>query len=219
MQGVEEAFQDYLTFAKKSVGDRKGERTRNKACDTLNEMLRMRGLSRQQEWPHTLHELNEKVDGVEVFKWFRDEKQTAAPTLVLFVTDKIGVSSAKEIVQHVIPLRLGTLVFVVFGKITTPAKKEIELSLGTSVTVQTFATSELQTVAPNHALVPKQRRLGPEEAKALLNRFSVTKKQLPRVRLADPIVKFYGWKKGDVIHSVRVLGGALQPIDYYRIVC
>jgi DNA-directed RNA polymerase subunit H (RpoH/RPB5) len=182
-------------------------------------MFRMRRLVAipEQEWPESLHELNKNVDGAEAFKLLRGPKQRET-TLVLFVTGKIGVSSAKEIVQHVTPLRVGTLVFVVFGKITTPAKKEIALSLGAGVAVQTFAESELQSVVPNHALVPKQRRLSPEEAKAFLRRLSVTEKQLPRVRFTDPIAKFYGWRKGDIIHSLRVIGGALQPIDYYRIV-
>lgn len=69
----------------------------------------------------------------------------------------------------------------------------------------------------NHELVPKQEIAKKDEVDELLKKYNITKEQLPKIRLKDPIAKRIGAKDGDVIKVTRKSPTAGVSI-YYRIV-
>ncbi len=69
----------------------------------------------------------------------------------------------------------------------------------------------------NHELVPKHEILSEEEAQELLEKPGISKKQLPRIYVSDPVAKILGAKPGDVIKITRKSPTAGESI-YYRVV-
>ena len=66
-------------------------------------------------------------------------------------------------------------------------------------------------------LVPKHEIISEEEKVALLNKYKISLKQLPKILSSDPIVKAIGAKVGDVIKITRNEIGIGHTL-YYRVV-
>lgn len=67
-----------------------------------------------------------------------------------------------------------------------------------------------------HVLVSRQTVVVPP---SILDRLKITPDKLPKMSSKDPIAVWFGWKAGTVVKSRRVLGGVMEPHDYYREVC
>lgn len=68
-----------------------------------------------------------------------------------------------------------------------------------------------------HELVPEHELLGPEEAQKILDKYKITREQLPKILLIDPAIKHLEPKVGDVIRILRTskfIGNSV----YYRVV-
>jgi DNA-directed RNA polymerase subunit H (RpoH/RPB5) len=78
------------------------------------------------------------------------------------------------------------------SKCSPQAKKEV------SVKAQLFIFDELLIDLPRHILVSKHTVVQPEKAKEYLGQ-SFEPKDLPRILLSDPIVKWYNYKLNDII--------------------
>lgn len=55
----------------------------------------------------------------------------------------------------------------------------------------------------NHILVPKHSKLGEKETKTLLEKYKITKKELPRILKKDAVLNDLNVKPGDVIKIER----------------
>lgn len=67
-----------------------------------------------------------------------------------------------------------------------------------------------------HVLVSRQTVVS---APSTLDRLKISADKLPKMSSKDPIAVWFGWKPGTVVKSRRVLGGVMEPHDYYREVC
>ena len=68
-----------------------------------------------------------------------------------------------------------------------------------------------------HFLVPQHIRLTDEQKKQMLNRFNISIKQLPMIKVTDPVIKEMNCKVGEVI-QVRRNSPTAKETDYYRVV-
>ncbi len=68
-----------------------------------------------------------------------------------------------------------------------------------------------------HRLVPKARILNEDEVKALLEKYKIEKRQLPKILVSDPMAKALGAKPGDVLEIERNSYTAGKAL-YYRVV-
>lgn len=68
-----------------------------------------------------------------------------------------------------------------------------------------------------HILVPKHTKLSEEEAKKVLEKFNVGKRQLPMIRPLDPALRGMDAKPGDVIKIERESPTAGKS-EFYRVV-
>jgi DNA-directed RNA polymerase subunit H len=66
-------------------------------------------------------------------------------------------------------------------------------------------------------LSPKYRVIKPEDAAALLEKFHITTKELPKIKLTDPAVKKLNANEGDIIEIMRASMTAGEA-KYYRFV-
>jgi len=68
-----------------------------------------------------------------------------------------------------------------------------------------------------HQLVPKHEVIPDKEVEDVLKKFDLTKDQLPKVLITDPVVKRIGAKVGDVLKITRESPTA-GTSEFYRLV-
>ncbi len=66
-----------------------------------------------------------------------------------------------------------------------------------------------------HNLQPKHTKLQDTDIKKLLDKYNISRSQLPKIRSDDPALP-EGSQPGDVIQIDRVIGGKVVP--YFRVV-
>ncbi len=68
-----------------------------------------------------------------------------------------------------------------------------------------------------HELVPKHSKASEAEQAKLFEKFSIEKKQLPKITISDPAIQKLDVKEGDVIKVKRASPTAGETV-YYRLV-
>ncbi|HDM36720.1 MAG TPA: DNA-directed RNA polymerase subunit H [Candidatus Syntrophoarchaeum butanivorans] len=66
----------------------------------------------------------------------------------------------------------------------------------------------------DHELVPKHEVLTEEEEKAVLRKYKVSKRQLPKIKYSDPIAREIGAEVGQIIKITRDSKTAGKSIAY-----
>ena len=75
----------------------------------------------------------------------------------------------------------------------------------------------------NHMLVPEHKPATKEEIAAVMERYKITRHQLPKIRRTDPAIKamekqYGGVKSGDIVKIVRVSSIAGMTIAYRLVI-
>ncbi|KAL1191551.1 DNA-directed RNA polymerase V subunit 5A [Cardamine amara subsp. amara] len=112
-------------------------------------------------------------------------------------TGTVKVNTVRNIAAEI--LSQGTitgLILILQSHVTNQALKAIELF---SFKVETFQITDLLVNITKHVLRPQHRVLNDNEKTALLEKFNIEEKQLPRISKKDSIVRYYGLQKGQVM--------------------
>ena len=104
-------------------------------------------------------------------------------------------------------------ILVINGKFSNFAKQTLA-EVSQSFTIEHFLENELLVDITEHELVPQHVVLSDEEKAALLARYKLKEAQLPRIQLGDPIARFFGMTRGQVVKIIRPSETAGRYVTY-----
>eukprot|EP00053_Salpingoeca_punica_P004701 m.50457 g.50457 ORF g.50457 m.50457 type:complete len:212 (+) comp12907_c0_seq1:241-876(+) len=127
---------------------------------------------------------------------------------------KIGVKSIRNCVIRMDETSVKRALIVLQSGMTPSAKKALLECAESGQLIQPFEEEELIVNITKHELVPRHVLLNEEEKADLLLRYKLKEQQLPRIKAADPVVRYYGYKRGQVVKIIRPSPIAGRSITY-----
>ncbi|KAI9227993.1 MAG: RNA polymerase Rpb5, C-terminal domain-containing protein [Piptocephalis tieghemiana] len=125
----------------------------------------------------------------------------------------VGIKTARKICERMIlqGVRRG---IIVYQQSMTPSASKVVTATARKVEVEVFSESELLVNVTHHTLVPKHIVLSEAEKATLLQRYRLQESQLPRIQSIDPVARYFGLKRGQVVKIVRPSETAGRYLTY-----
>mmetsp|Transcript_12517 Transcript_12517/g.43806 ORF Transcript_12517/g.43806 Transcript_12517/m.43806 type:complete len:235 (-) Transcript_12517:63-767(-) len=202
---------------------------------TTCSMLRKRGYEVESRYDMTLEQFTEKyadegrtsINPEDIYIYAAKpgavESGQRDQMLVFFPSGKnVGVKHVTDYHERmqkgeneVGPVRRAIL--VVEDKLTSKARTAIA-DIQPKWKIEHFKLSELLVDITEHVLVPKHQVLNEDEKAALLERYKLQEHQLPRIQITDPVARFYGMARGQVVKIVRSSETAGRYVTYRLVI-
>lgn len=103
---------------------------------------------------------------------------------------------------------------IIYRQSLTPSAAKVMSSMAPKYFLEKFSESELIVNITEHKLVPQHIVLSEEEKKSLLERYRLKETQLPRILMDDPIARYYGLRRGQVVKILRASETAGRYVTY-----
>jgi DNA-directed RNA polymerase I, II, and III subunit RPABC1 len=113
----------------------------------------------------------------------------------------LGTAPVKTFISYIHEHHFYTGILVNSGNVTTNAYKLIPPAL--PAIIEIFQEADLLVNITRHELVPTHLLLSKIEKKELLERYRLKETQLPRIQVNDPVAKYLGLRRGQVVKIVR----------------
>ncbi|XP_074641745.1 DNA-directed RNA polymerases I, II, and III subunit RPABC1-like [Tubulanus polymorphus] len=137
---------------------------------------------------------------------------------VFFPEDpKVGIKTVKSYCQTMQKENIHRALIVVQTGMTPSAKQSL-VDMAPKYILEQFLESELLVNITEHQLVPEHVLMTPEEKKELLERYKLKESQLPRIQVGDPVARYFGLKRGQVVKIIRPSETAGRYITYRLVV-
>ncbi|EEY14973.1 DNA-directed RNA polymerases I like protein [Verticillium longisporum] len=126
------------------------------------------------------------------------------PIYIEFIAEQgsLGVQHLRRFVQHVLEGHFKAGIMVTSSPLTSAGRKQL-LSLESFARIECFLEEDLLVNITHHELVPKHILLSTDEKAALLKRYRLKETQLPRIKREDPVARYLGLKRGNVVKIIR----------------
>lgn len=103
---------------------------------------------------------------------------------------------------------------IVYRQTMTPSASKVMATMAPKYILEQFSESELVVNITEHVLVPQHVVLEDDEKKALLEKYRLKDTQLPRILISDPVARYYGMARGQVVKIIRASETAGRYITY-----
>ncbi|CZS92043.1 probable DNA-directed RNA polymerases I [Rhynchosporium agropyri] len=122
---------------------------------------------------------------------------------VEFLQDtSVGIKQMRTFAQHCSQNSFATGILITSVNIT-PAALKIIPAVAAETRIECFVETDLLVNITHHELVPKHVLLSRKEKAALLSRYRLKDTQLPRIQLGDPVARYYGLRRSQVVKIIR----------------
>ncbi|KAI9513002.1 DNA-directed RNA polymerase RPB5 subunit [Russula earlei] len=130
-----------------------------------------------------------RIPSNQIFIFFSDEKS-------------VGVKTMRKLLNILEEKNIAKGIIIFPGTMTSSARKVIS-AMQARFRLEEFAEADLLVNITHHKLVPRHEILDSEQKRLLLERYRLKETQLPRIQLADPIARYYGLRRGQVVKITR----------------
>eukprot|EP01122_Echinamoeba_exundans_P003985 TRINITY_DN14024_c0_g1_i1.p1 TRINITY_DN14024_c0_g1~~TRINITY_DN14024_c0_g1_i1.p1 ORF type:complete len:219 (+),score=54.68 TRINITY_DN14024_c0_g1_i1:37-657(+) len=186
---------------------------------TLMEMLSDRGyMVADKEKNYTYEDFTNKY-GINPVRrdlfgvWVHRTDPTNKILLFLPEEAKLSTTTLVEYAKQMKSEKIQRCIVVYKDKIT-PFSKQYVAKAQQFYDFELFKDSELLVNITKHHLVPKHDLLTQDEKKELLDKYRLNESQLPRIQREDPVARYYGLGRGDVVKITRPSETAGRYITY-----
>lgn len=139
------------------------------------------------------------------------------PTDQMFVffpdEPKIGIKPVKNYCQRMQEESISRAIIVVQQDMTPSARQALK-DMAPKYILESFLESELLINITEHDLVPEHVVLTSEEKSELLSKYKLKETQLMRIQANDPVARYFGLKRGQVVKIIRPSETAGRYISY-----
>jgi DNA-directed RNA polymerase I, II, and III subunit RPABC1 len=133
---------------------------------------------------------------------------------VFFPEDpKVGVTPVRKYCTRMKQHEATRGIIVVKEGITPFAKTAID-EMRPKYKLEHFKQIELLVDITEHELVPEHQVLNDEEKAKLLARYKLTESQLPRLQVNDPVARYFGLDRAQVVKIIRPSETAGRYVTY-----
>lgn len=128
--------------------------------------------------------------------------------------EKVGVKTIKNFAQRMKDDNVHRAIIVVQQNLTAFARQSLLETERSKYHIEQFNEQELLVNITEHTLVPKHQVLTDAEKTTLLDRYKVKDAQLPRIQMNDPVARYYGLRRGQVVRIIRPSETAGRYVTY-----
>ncbi|KAM7432092.1 DNA-directed RNA polymerases I [Porites harrisoni] len=130
---------------------------------------------------------------------------------------KVGIKTIKQYCNRMQEENISRAIIVVQMGMT-PSAKQALVELAPKYILEQFMEAELMVNITEHELVHEHVLMTPEEKTELLQRYKLKDHQLPRIQSGDPVARYFGLKRGQVVKIIRPSETAGRYITYRLVV-
>ncbi|OTB03348.1 hypothetical protein M426DRAFT_321919 [Hypoxylon sp. CI-4A] len=127
--------------------------------------------------------------------------------------ESLGAEQMRRFGKFCASENYATGILVSHVPVSSSAKKEIAKFAQWS-SIEWFLEEDLLINITHHELVPRHVVLSREEKAALLKRYRLKETQLPRILQKDPVAKYFGMKRAQVVKIIRTSETAGRYASY-----
>ncbi|EAN32265.1 DNA-directed RNA polymerases II and IV subunit 5A [Theileria parva strain Muguga] len=149
------------------------------------------------------YEMHEKVRSKMLL--VASQRTASENKLLVYFADekkKTGVKPIRELTERMEDHDIHRAILVTQNVLTPFAKDAIMEAYPKNI-IENFMETELLVNITKHELVPKHIPLTMEEKQNLLQKYKVKESQIPRIQSADPVARYFGLSKGQVVKIIR----------------
>ncbi|KAH0475508.1 MAG: hypothetical protein KVP17_000017 [Porospora cf. gigantea B] len=132
-------------------------------------------------------------------------------------TKKTGVKPIRDLSEMMEERSIRRAVLVTHMPLTAFARDAVSTAAPRHI-IECFLEQELLVNITKHELVPKHIPLSDEEKQNLLQRYKVAEVNLPRIQASDPVARYLGLSRGQVVKIVRPSETAGRYVTYRFVV-
>ncbi|SOV18467.1 DNA-directed RNA polymerase II, putative [Plasmodium sp. gorilla clade G2] len=147
-------------------------------------------------------------------------KNDANNRIIVYFADEVkktGVKPLRELTERMEEKSIQRAILVTQNILTPFARDAIKEAAPRHI-IENFLDTELLVNITKHELVPRHIPLTSDEKKNLLQRYKIMENKLPRIQDVDPVCRYFGLSKGQVVKIIRPSETAGRYVTYRLVV-
>ena len=134
-------------------------------------------------------------------------------SLTFSARDKTSKEDIETVAKKMNEKNIRKVIYIGRSPLNSICEKAISVLLG-SIQVEYFEEKDLIVNITEHELVPQHVVLAEAEKKELLKRYRVKESQLPKISISDPVAKYFGLRRGQIVKIIRPSETAGKYVTY-----